>query len=119
MSSRGSIQENIEKIQQLPITGKQPANEKEEKFLREVCEFEFNNLEEPGLSHKWTMGDTKNHFTFHFFHGGKYPVPRFVARHLEQCTTPIWDWKPDGSGRMDKKKVGEKSRFQMKQTFAA
>ena len=52
MSSRGSIQENIEKIQQLPITGKQPENEKEEKFLREVCEYEFNNLEEPGLSHK-------------------------------------------------------------------
>lgn len=119
MSLKSSIEENIEKIQALPIVGKPPASEKEEKFLREVCEYEFNNLEEPGLSHSFPYGNTKNNFTFKFFHGGKYPLPRFVARHLEACTTPIWDWKPDGSGRMHKKKVGEKSRFQMKQTFTA
>jgi len=119
MSRLQSIEENIERIKNLPITGRQPENEKEEKFLREVCEYEFHNLEEPGLSHKWTMGNTKNNFTFNFFHGGKYRVPRFVARHLEDCTTPIWKWLPDGTGRMDKQLVSQKSRFQMKQTFAA
>lgn len=118
MSRKGSIEDNIEHIKRLPITGEQPKTEREEAFLREVCEFEFNNLEEPGLSHKWVMGNTKNNFTFHFFHGGKYRVPRFVARHLEECTTPLWKWLPDGTGRMDKKLVGTKSRFQMKQTFA-
>ncbi len=118
MSQRGSIAENIEKIRKLPIPGDQPENEKEEKFLREVCEFEFNNLEEPGLSHSFTVGNTKNYFSFQFLHGGKYKVPRFIARHLENRSTPIWNWKPDGSGRMAKKLVGQKSRFQMKQTFS-
>jgi len=118
MSRHGSIDENIEKIRSLPITGRQPQNEKEEEFLREVVEYEFNNLEEPGLSLKFSLGGTKNKFDFHLFHGGKYRVPRFVARHLEDCSTPIWDWRPDGTGRMDKKLTGRKPRFQMKQTFS-
>ena len=119
MSRETSIEQNIERIKTLPILGRQPENEKEENFLREVCEYEFNNLEEPGLSHKWTMGSAKNNFTFHFFHGGKYRVPRFVARHLEDCTTPIWKWMPDGIGKMGKQLVSRKSRFQMRQTFTA
>lgn len=110
---------SLEEIQQLPIIGKQPESEKEEKFLREVCEFEFQNIEEPGLSHTFPYGSTKKNHNFTFFHGGKYKVPRFIARHLESCTKPIWKWRPDGTGKMMKQNIGTRPRFQMRQTFAA
>jgi hypothetical protein len=107
-----------EELGDLPIVGPAPKNEAEEKFLREVCEYEFQNLEEPGLSHSFPYGNTKKHHTFKFFHGGKYKVPRFIARHLESCSTPMWNWRPDGTGKMEKQLVGSKARFQMRQTFA-
>lgn len=110
---------SLEEIQKLPIVGPKPKSEKEEKFLREVCEFEFQNIEEPGLSHSFPYGNTKKQHTFKFFHGGKYKVPRFIARHLESCQTPRWEWRPDGTGKMIKQQVGSKPRFQMRQTFAA
>lgn len=106
-------------LAELPIVGQQPSSEKEEKYLREIGEYEFYNLEEPGLSQKFSYGDTKNNHRFTFFHGGKYRIPRFIARHIESCTTPLWDWRPDGSGRMEKKKVGDKPRFRMSQIFGS
>ena len=105
-------------IAALPIIGKQPSSEKEEKYLREVCEYEFYNLEEPGLAVKFPYGSTRNQHNFTFYHGGKYRVPRHVARHVESCATPIWDWRPDGTGKMAKQRVGEKSRFQMRHVFS-
>lgn len=101
----------------LPIIGKQPESEREEKYLREVCEFEFYNLEEPGLNVRFPYGDTRKQHTFTLYHGEKYKVPRFVARHLESCSTPLWEWRPDGSGRMVKKQVGQKPRFRMSPVF--
>ena len=112
-----ALDRNEEFIAGLPIVGKKPSSEKEEKYLRELCEFEFYNLEEPGLAVKFPYGDTRNHHNFTFYHGGKYRVPRHVARHLESCSTPIWDWRPDGTGKMVKQRVGEKSRFQMRHVF--
>jgi len=104
-------------LESLPIVGAQPQNEKEEKYLREVLPYEFYNVEEPGLTHKFPYGSTQNQKTFEFFHGGTYRVPRHVARHVESCTTPLWAWRPDGTGKMIKQKVGEKPRFQMRQQF--
>ena len=103
----------------LPIVGEQPKSEKEEKYLREICEFEFNNLEEPGLSLRFPYGSTKNKHTFTLFHGGKYKLPRFLARHIESCSTPIWKWRPNGDGGMEKQEIGTKPRFQMRQMFSA
>jgi hypothetical protein len=100
----------------LPILGKQPASEKEEKFLREICEFEFYNLEEPGLVQKFSYGSTNYKTNFIFFHGTKYRVPRHVARHLESKSTPRWEWRPDGTGKLTKQRVGDTPRFQMRQT---
>lgn len=105
-------------LSKLPILGPQPKNEKEEKFLREICEFEFYNLEEPGLPHTFSYGSTRNQHVFDLYHGEKYKLPRFVARHVESKGTPIWDWRPDGTGRMAKKLVGKKPRFRMGQTFS-
>lgn len=109
----------LERYQNLPIVGAQPKSEKEEAFLREICEYEFINLEEPGLTMKFTYGDAKNKEDITLFHGGKYKLPRFIARHLESCSKPIWKWRPDGTGRMNKQKIGDDPRFQMRQTFAA
>jgi len=106
-----------ESVVSLPILGKQPSSEKEEKFLREVCEYEFYNLEEPGLEHRFPYGNTRHQHTFTLFHGGKYRLPRFIARHLESKGTPIWEWRPNGKGGMEKKQVGVKPRFRMSQVF--
>lgn len=104
-------------LQNLPIIGKKPENEKEEKFLREICEFEFMNTEEPGLSHTFPYGNAKISHKFIFFHGGKYRLPRFIANWIESRSTPIWDWRPNGLGGMEKKLIGHKPRFQMRQVF--
>jgi len=104
-------------LSKLPIIGNQPKNEKEENFLREVCEYEFYNLEEPGLSHSFSYGDTLNNHMISMNHGDKYRLPRFIARHLESCGTPIWDWRPDGTGRMAKKLTGKAPRFRMSQSY--
>lgn len=105
-------------LSKLPILGDKPKSEKEDKYLREMCEFEFYNLEEPGLSHRFSYGNTRNQHAFTFYHGEKYNLPRFIARHLESKGVPIWDWRPDGTGRMTKKMVGKKPRFRMGQSFS-
>lgn len=106
------------RLADLPIVGKQPANEKEEKHLKEFCEFEFYNNEEPGTAIQFPYGSTKKSFVFTFRHGEKYKVPRHVARHLESCTTPIYAWRASGTGEMIKYRTGTKSRFQMRPIFA-
>jgi len=105
-------------LESLPIVGRQAKNEKEEKYLREVCEYEFYNLEEPGLSLKFPYGNTRTKHNFQFFHGAKYKVPRHVAMHVESRSTPMWDWRPDGTGKMVKQHIGTKPRFQMRQVYA-
>lgn len=102
----------------LPIVGEQPKDEKEKKYLKEICEYEFQNLEEPGLSIKFPYGDSRNRKLISLFHGGRYKVPRHIARHLENCTTPIWNWRPDGTGSMKKEMLGQKSRFQMREVYS-
>lgn len=101
----------------LPIVGNQPQSEKEEKYLNEISKYEFYNLEDPGMLIKFRYGDTTRNTKFIFLHGGKYDVPRHVARHIENCSTPIHDWRPNGMGQMVGQKTGDKPRFQMRQVF--
>lgn len=110
---------DTEFLASLPIVGKLPSSEKEENYLREVCEYQFFNLEEAGMEVKFPYGSTRKYHNFVFYHGQNYKVPRHVARHVESCSTPIWDWRPDGTGKMIKQRVGEKPRFQMRHVFAA
>jgi hypothetical protein len=107
-----------ENLSSLPIIGDQPKNEKEEKFLREIGEFEFYNLEEPGVCHPFTYGDTRKNHRFTMYHGEKYRVPRFIARHLESRSTPRYEWRPDEKGGLQKISVGTKPRFRMSQVFS-
>jgi len=117
MTEVRSRKKTLQDLSKLPIIGEQPKSEKEDKFLREIVEYEFYNLEEPGLTHRFSYGDTRNSHTFEFWHGAKYPVPRFVARFLESKGTPIWKWRPDGTGSMHKEEMGKKPRFRMSQSF--
>lgn len=101
----------------LPILGKKPKDEKEEKYLREVREFQFSNLAEAGVAHKFVYGNAKKNKKFLFFHDQVYSVPRFIARHLEECSTPLYEWRPDGLGNLTKKYIGANRRFQMREVF--
>lgn len=107
-----------EKLAKLPIVGEQPKDDKEEAFLREICEYEFSNVEEPGLMVTFPYGNTRQSASIKLFHGGKYKLPRFLARHVDTRSTPIWKWRPDGTGSMHKELVGTKSRFQMRQVYS-
>jgi len=112
---------DVKRMLNLPIIDpKNPSrklDEKEEKFKKELRTYEFYNLEEPGLMHKFSYGNTKNRYDFTFFHGGKYKVPRFIADHVGSASTPIWKWRPDGTGTMRKELTGQKSRFQMREIY--
>ena len=109
------------KLGLLPIID--PANpsknftEKEEKFWREIKSYEFVNIEEPGVFHKFSYGNAKNKVYFSLIPGQKYRLPRFIARHIDSRSTPIWGYKPDGLGSLEKYLKGTKSRFQMRETF--
>lgn len=92
-------------------------SEKEDKALREMRVYEFSNTETPGVMQKFTYGDTRNKMTFNLFHGGKYELPRFLARHIEACGTPIYDYKPTGYGQLEKHQAGQKRRFMMREAF--
>jgi len=118
MSVHKEVEKSLDSIKDLPIVGPQPKDVREEEFLREVCEYEFMNLEEPGIMHKFPYGSSKNSHTFTLMHGGKYKLPRFIARHIESCSTPIWDWRPNGLGGLEKKYQGTKPRFQMRQVYS-
>ena len=112
---------NSTKIKNLPIIDhtqtKKTLSEKEEKYLREEGTYEFRNIEEPGLMQKFTYGNSNCKHTFTFMDGGKYQLPRFIARHVESKSTPIWGWKPDGTGSLQKTLKTHKSRFQMREVF--
>lgn len=109
------------KMKKLPIINRnEPSKkytEKEENYLREICNYEFMNLEEPGLRHKFSYGTVKNKQTFTLFHGGKYALPRFIARHIESCAKPNWKYRPDGMGSMQKVLEGWIPRFQMREVM--
>lgn len=91
--------------------------ERRKEWLKEEIHFEFFNLEEPGVPIKFAFGPTSNTKTYTMIHGGKYRYPREVVNHLESRQSPIWGYKPDGRGIMNKNLEGYKSRFQCRQLF--
>ena len=92
--------------------------DRKKEWLDEVIQVEFFNLEEPGVPVKFSYGPTNKPEKYTFLHGGKYSLRRDVVQHLESRQTPIWGYKPNGSGQMGKNLEGYKSRFQLRQTFA-
>lgn len=115
------MQFDEKKMSKLPlIDRKNPGrkySEKEEKALREIRTYEFSNSESPGVMQSFAYGDTRNKMTFNLFHGGHYELPRFIARHIESCGTPIYKYKPNAFGQMEKEQTGNKHRFIMREVF--
>ena len=113
--------EIVEKFKKLPIISKafvtKKPSEKEDKFLREEGVYEFINLEQPGLLIKFPYGNAKCKHTFTLMHGGRYKLPRFIARHIDSRCTPLWGRKPDGSGIMQKEFKGTNPRFSMREVY--
>lgn len=86
-------------------------------WLAEDITFEFFNLEEPGVPVNFAHGPTNDIKKYLMMHGGKYTESRSLVQHLESRQTPIWGFKPDGSGNLVKTLNGYKSRFQCRQLF--
>lgn len=105
-----------ETIEAEPMTSDEKA--RKAAWLEEVRNYEFLNLEQPGLMQKFPYGTTKNHKVYTLFHGGTYPLPRKVAMHLESCRVPLWKWTPDGQGKMVKTSAGSQPRFQCREVYS-
>jgi len=86
-------------------------------WLDEEIMIEFFNLEEPGVPVKFAFGPANKPHTHTLLHGGKYKLKREVVNHVESRQTPMWGYKPDGRGVMQKNLEGYKSRFQCRQIF--
>ena len=119
--AESTIKFDEKKMAKLPLIDRENPSrkfsEKEEKALREIRVYEFANTECPGVMQKFVYGDTRNKMTFNLFHGQKYELPRFVARHIESCGTPIYNYKPSGHGQLEKEQAGHKRRFMMREAF--
>lgn len=107
----------LEKMQNLPIIGDQPRNEKEEKWLREIVEYEFDNSEDPGLKLKFVYGSTKQNEVIEIWPGVATKLPRFIARYVESRGYPMYKYSPDGSGAMVPTYIGKQGRFRMREVF--
>ena len=112
---------NESKLKKLPIFNRNdPAKkftEAQEKHLREICTFEFNNLESAGQPMKFSYGTRSAKMDFEFQHGETYAVPRFIAKHVESCSKPLWKFKADGSGAIRKEGAGVDRRFAMREVY--
>ncbi len=91
--------------------------ERQKEWLKEMITFEFFNLEESGVPVTFSHGPTNDTKKYMLLHGGKYTYSRAHVQHLESRQTPIWGYKPNGDGRMEKTLKGYKSRFQCRQLF--
>lgn len=93
------------------------SKERQKEWLDEDVLVEFFNLEEPGVPLKFSYGPTNKTEKHTLIHGGKYRLKRGVVQHIESRQTPLWGYKPDGRGVMQKNLEGYKSRFQCRQIF--
>jgi hypothetical protein len=114
MEGKNMAKRNEYGIEQQPSKKTSP---NESNWLDEEVYIEFYNVEEPGLTQKFSYGPTKNAKTYTLFHGGKYHLPRRVVQHLQSRSTPIYKFIPDGYGIMQKQMMGSKPRFQCREIF--
>lgn len=100
------------------MTATKKLSDKEQAFLDEEVEFEFYNIEEPGVSHEFDYGPSNNikHYVLH--HGQRYRYPRKIVNHIETKGPSQWEMTPDGQGRMQKRKIGMSPRFQCRVVYS-
>lgn len=126
---------NEKEFDKLPIVGdlkiaggvRGTRKKAEEAWLREVKNYEFHNVEQPGNSLTFTYGDTKNSMRFVLHHGAKVRLPRHVAMHCESIGRPIYEmdgYQGDKRGEMmvvqnNKRLIGRAPRFMLREQFEA
>lgn len=106
----------VKKAEDVPVVHADN-KEREKQWLEQEIEIEFYNSEEPGMMLKFPYGTTKNKKNYILFHGGRYKLPRKIVNHIQSRQTPIWNWKPNGLGQMEKSLSGYKPRFQCREVF--
>ena len=83
----------------------------------EDVEVEIYNIEEPGAPINVVYGPANNLYKKTFLHGGKYKIPKEIIKWLESRQVPLYKWRPDGTGAMQKTLIGYKQRFSCKGIF--
>lgn len=81
-------------------------------WLSEKITIEFYNIEQPGCEQFFCYGDTSNPKSFTLQHGQIYELTRADVRFIETRQIPQYAYKPDGSGKMRKERIGYSPRFQ-------
>jgi len=109
--------ENEEMAAPMAMSVVSPQSASKKAWLEELVTFEFLNIECPGVLQKFNYGSTKNNKKYILFHGETYTLPREIKIHIETRQTPIWDWVPDGTGKMHKKYMGSTNRFLCRDVF--
>ena len=87
----------------------------EKDWLDERVSVQFYNIEEPGTDAFFCYGPCECPKSFTLSHGEVKELNRADIRYIESRQTPIYAYKPDGSGKMKKKLMGWKPRFQCRQ----
>lgn len=90
----------------------------EKDWLEEKGSYQFYNLEEPGTSAFFCFGKCTDPTKLELNHGEVKEMTRGTVRFIESRQTPIYDWVPDGNGKMKKTLTGWKPRFQCRQVNA-
>jgi|ERR1051325_3521371 hypothetical protein len=93
-------------------------SEKEQAWLDEEVDFEFFNIEEPGVDHTFSFGPSNNVKIYTLKHGHKYKYPRRIVNHIESKGPGNWATRPDGRGGSMTVKEGIRPRFQCKIIFS-
>lgn len=100
------------------MTAVKKISEKEQAFLDEEVEFEFYNIEEPGVMHQFSYGPANNVKDYKLIHGQRYRLPRRVLNHIESKGPANWALRPDGRGGTHPVKEGIRPRFQCRIVFS-
>jgi len=87
----------------------------EKDWLEERVQIQFYNLEEPGTEAFFCYGRCECPDKLTLQHGEVKELTRGQIRYIESRQTPIYEYKGDGTGKMKKKLMGYKPRFQCRQ----
>lgn len=102
----------------MTVAAPKKVNDKEQAWLDEELEFEFYNIEQPGVMHEFSYGPANNVKNYKLYHGHRYKFPRRLINHIESKGPGNWVLRPDGHGNMNAQKEGIQPRFQCKIIFS-
>ncbi len=84
-------------------------------WLEEKVNIQFYNIEEPGAGGFFCYGGCRDPKTIELDHGEIRELTRGDVRYIESRQTPMYEYKPDGTGKRRKELIGWRPRFQCRQ----